>query len=98
MHRPRSTAGTLLSDVLGRLTEAYTTAPMPLDPVEYLPEGWLLDKALQLAGEVLLQRLSALLSSPLELGVDIFGEVSDEHVWNACSMQASAAGRNQRMS
>jgi len=59
------------------LAETNLATSPPLDPVEDLVDAGPLGYPAQLAGEELLQRLSAALGTALEAGVDVLRNISD---------------------
>ncbi|HVM13276.1 MAG TPA: hypothetical protein VM287_02990 [Egibacteraceae bacterium] len=66
----------LLGDVVHGLLESHPTATALLDARQHVVECGLLSKALQLSGQILLERLTSLLGPSLELGMDVIWEVS----------------------
>src|SRR3954451_4245599 len=81
-------SGPLVGDVVNRLLEPDRTAAALLDAGQHVLERRLLGQALQLGGQVLLERLASLLRSPLERGVDIVWEVSNQDIRHAYIMIA----------
>jgi hypothetical protein len=55
-----------------------------LDPVEHVVDGRPLGEALQFGGKVLLQGLAPLLGAEHQSGMDVVGEVANEHAGHAC--------------
>jgi hypothetical protein len=68
------------------LLEPDTPTAVSLDAIEHLVETRLLGQALQLGGEILLERLAAPLSPPLKRSVDIGWEITNENVCHAYIM------------
>ncbi len=68
------------------MPEPDTPTAVSLDAIEHLVETRLLGQALQLGGEILLERLAAPLSPPLKRSVDIGWEVTNEHACHAYTM------------
>lgn len=65
------------------MPEPDTPTAVSLDAIEHLVETRLLCQALQLGGEILLERLAAPLCPPLQRSVDIGWEITNEHVCHA---------------
>jgi hypothetical protein len=89
-------SGPLLGEVVGGLGEADSTAATSFDPVEDVGEGWPFGETGQLAGEILLEGLAALLGAMLQGGVNGVGDVADENVGHAFIMLSLVVACNSR--
>lgn len=88
MRQRRSTPSTLFGYVTRRFGKAHPAPSTPLDAVEHLLQAGAPGEALQLADEVLLERLAPLLRPMLEGGVDLVRNVPYKHVGHAYIMLA----------
>ena len=78
-----------LGEVIGGLLQADPATAVAFDAIQHLIDTRPLRQPAQLTSEVLLQRLSTLLSPALQGGVHILRNIPHEHVWHACIMLSS---------
>jgi hypothetical protein len=69
-----------------RLTQTHSATASMVDPIEHFFDGWPVGQSLQFTYEVLLQRLPLIFGAPLQLGVYLIGEISDQYVGHAFNM------------
>ena len=79
----------LFSKVGGGLLQADPATAMAFDAIQHLIDTRTLRQPAQLPSEVLLQRLSTLLSAALQGGVHILRNIPHKHVWHAYIMLSS---------
>jgi len=85
----------LFGKVIGGLLQADPATAMTFDAIQHLIDTRPLRQPAQLPSEVLLQRLSTLLSPALQGGVHILGNIPHEHVWHAYIMLSTVVVCNQ---
>jgi len=79
----------LFGKVIGGLLESDPATATAFDAIQHLIDARPLRQPAQLPSEVLLQRLSTLLSPALQGGVHILRDIPHEHVWHAYIMISS---------
>jgi hypothetical protein len=84
----------LFGEVIGGPPQADPATAMVFDAIQHLIDTRPLRQSAQLPSEVLLQRLSTLLSPALQGGVHILRNIPHEHVWHAYIMLSIVAGCN----
>jgi len=76
-------------EVIGGLLQADPATAMTFNAIQHLIDTRPLRQPAQLPSEILLQRLSALLSPALQGGMHILRNIPHEHVWHAYIMLSS---------
>ena len=84
----------LFGEVIGCLLQADPSTGVAFDAIQHLIDTRPLRQPAQLTSEVVLQRLSTLLSPALQGGVHILRNIPHEHVWHAYIMLSIVAGCN----
>jgi hypothetical protein len=86
----------LFGKVVGGLLQSDPATAVAFDAIQHLIDTRPLRQPAQLTSEVLLQRLSTLLSPALQGGVHILRNIPHEHVWHAYIMLSTSAVCNPR--